>query len=74
VRYADPGYQADGKKRYPIDTEAHVRAALSYINKGSNASRYSSGNLSKVRSAIYAAAKRFGIDTYEAAGKAAGGK
>lgn len=27
VAYADPGYQSDGKKRYPIDTEAHIRAA-----------------------------------------------
>ena len=27
VTYADPGYQSDGVKRYPIDTEAHTRAA-----------------------------------------------
>src|SRR5215831_8093109 len=33
VKYADPGYQSDGKKRYPIDTEKHIRAAWNYINK-----------------------------------------
>ena len=27
VDYADPGYQADGKKRLPLDTADHVRAA-----------------------------------------------
>ena len=74
VRYADPGYQADNKKRYPIDSEEHVRAALSYINQRGNAGKYSSADLAKVRRAIYAAAKRFGIDTYAEAGKKAGGK
>jgi hypothetical protein len=38
VTYADPGYQKDGKKRYPLDTEAHCRAAWSYINMPKNAS------------------------------------
>ena len=27
IVYADPGYQPDGKKRYPIDSERHIRAA-----------------------------------------------
>lgn len=63
VTYADPGYQSDKKKRYPIDTEAHVRAALSYINQGGNAAKYSSGDLAKVKAKIYAAAKKFGIKT-----------
>ena len=26
VEYADPGYR-DGQKRYPVDSETHVRAA-----------------------------------------------
>ena len=33
VEYADPGYQSDGVKRYPLDTEKHVRAALSYFGQ-----------------------------------------
>src|SRR6185437_2803811 len=36
VSYADPGYQSDKQKRYPIDTAAHVRAAWSYINQSKN--------------------------------------
>src|SRR4029077_9501783 len=40
LNFADPGYQPDGKQRYPIDTERHLRAAWSYINKPRNAGRY----------------------------------
>ena len=62
VEYADPGYQSDKKKRYPVDTEEHARAAWSYINKGSNASAYSGGDLAKVKAKIRAACKKFGIE------------
>ncbi len=60
VTYADPGYQSDGQKRYPIDTEEHIRAAWSYINQAGNASKYSSENLARVKSRISAAMKRIG--------------
>jgi hypothetical protein len=56
--YADPGYQEDGKKRYPVDTEAHVRAAWSYVNQDKNAKQYSSGDLAKVKAKIVAAWKK----------------
>jgi hypothetical protein len=62
VTYADPGYQKDGKSRYPIDTEEHVRAAWSYINQKKNAAKYSPGNLSKIKAKIAAAMKRHGAD------------
>ena len=71
VDYADPGYQSDGKKRYPIDTKEHVKAALSYIGQTKNAAKYSAGDLAKVKAKIHAAAKKFGIgagkeeDSYE---------
>jgi uncharacterized membrane protein (UPF0127 family) len=61
VTYADPGYQSDGKKRYPIDTEEHVRAAWSYINQGKNGSAYTSGQLASIKGRIKSAAKKFGI-------------
>jgi chromosome segregation ATPase len=61
VQYADPGYQKDGVARYPVDTEAHARAAWSYVNQESNARKYSPENLAKVRRAILAALKRFGV-------------
>lgn len=63
VTYADPGYQKDGKKRYPIDTEAHVRAAWSYINQADNASQYSPEQLASIKGRIKSAMKKFGIQT-----------
>jgi len=57
VKYADPGYQSDGKKRYPIDSERHIRAAWNYINKPHNAGKYSSEHLSAIKSRIVAAWK-----------------
>lgn len=65
VKYADPGYQDDGKNRYPLDTAEHVKAAWSYINMPKNAEKYSSGDLAKVKAAIKAAAPKFGIDISE---------
>jgi len=62
VSYADPGYQKDKKKRYPIDTAAHVRAAWSYINQGDNASLYTAAQLARIKSRIKSAAKKFGIN------------
>ena len=61
VTYADAGLQADGKKRYPVDTEAHVRAAWSYINQGKNASAYSSSQLASIKAKIKAATEKFGV-------------
>jgi hypothetical protein len=62
VTYADPGYQKDGKKRYPLDSAAHCRAAWSYINMPKNAAEYTAEQLSSIKSKIKAAAKKFGID------------
>lgn len=62
VTYADPGYQKDGKKRYPIDTAEHVRAAWSYINKAKNGGFYSADQLARIKGKIMAAAKKFGIE------------
>jgi hypothetical protein len=57
VEYADPGYQDDKKKRYPIDTEKHIRAAWSYINKPKNAGKYSADELKRIKNKIIAAWK-----------------
>jgi hypothetical protein len=57
VEYADPGYQADGKQRYPIETDRHIRAAWNYINKPGNASRYTGDQRKRIRAAIIAAWK-----------------
>jgi hypothetical protein len=55
--YADPGYQPDGKRRYPVDTERHIRAAWNYINRPSNAQRYTTDQLGRIRATIIAAWK-----------------
>jgi phage head maturation protease len=57
VAYADPGYQTDGKKRYPIDTGTHIRAAWNFINRPSNAQRYTAAQLDKIKARIIAAWK-----------------
>jgi HK97 family phage major capsid protein/HK97 family phage prohead protease len=62
VTYADPGLQSDGKKRYPIDTAEHCKAAWSYINQADNAGKYSSDDLAKIKGRIKSAAKKFGIE------------
>lgn len=58
VHYADPGYKADKKKRYPIDTAEHIRAAWSYINQEKNHAGYNSGEVSKIKSRIVSAWKK----------------
>lgn len=62
VEYADPGYQKDGKKRYPIDTAEHCRAAWSYINHPHNESMYTPQQVAEIKSKIRAAAKKLGVD------------
>lgn len=62
VEYADPGYQSDGKKRYPIDTHDHCVAAWDYINQANNASKYSPQHLAEVKGRIKAAGKNYGIN------------
>ncbi len=69
VHYADPGYQKDGKKRYPLDTEAHCRAAWSYINMPKNASQYSAEHLAAIKGRIKAALKKYGVDVTDNAGR-----
>jgi HK97 family phage prohead protease len=65
VTYADPGYQKDKKKRYPLDTEEHVRAAWSYINQEANAKKYSAQQLASIKSKIKTAMTKFGIKADE---------
>jgi HK97 family phage prohead protease len=67
VTYADPGYQSDGKKRYPLDTEEHIRAAWSYINQSGNAGKYTSEQAALIKGRIRAAMKRIGATVSEAA-------
>ena len=60
VQFADPT-----NNKYPIDTEEHVRAAWSYINKKSNAAKYAADEVDAIKGRIKRAAKRFDIEISE---------
>ena len=57
VRFADPT-----NHKYPIDTEEHVRAAWSYINKKSNAAKYDADEVESIKDRIKRAADKYDID------------
>ena len=75
--YADPGYRADGKKRYPIESEENIRAAWSYIHEEKNAAEYTPEQLAAIRRRIIAAWRRVidpeGPPAAEAAARDEGG-
>ena len=56
IPYADPR-----NEKYPIDSYAHVRAAISYFSMPKNADKYSEEEQEKMWSRIKAAAKKFDI-------------
>ena len=69
---SDPSQYLDPQGwKYPVDTEEHVRAALSYLSQESNASKYSDSQLKTMWSKLKAAANKFGITVGESTGKAA---
>jgi len=55
--YADPE-----NYKYPIDTKAHVRAAISYFSNPKNAGKYSKSKQKSIWSRIKRAAKKFKIE------------
>jgi len=65
VTYADPGYQADGKKRYPLDSVEHCKAAWSYINQAGNAAQYTAEQLSAIKGRIKSALRKYGVTVSE---------
>jgi hypothetical protein len=69
--YADPGYQADKKQRYELDTPAHIRAAWAFISKTANAKAYTAAQLKRIKGRIKAAAGKADI-TIAAEGWTAG--
>lgn len=61
VNYADPGWQEDGKPRYPLNTKEHVRAAARYFGMPKNKEKYSVDHQEQIENAIKKAEKEFGI-------------
>jgi hypothetical protein len=61
VVYADPGYLADKKKRYPLNNIRRAKAAWSYINQADNARQYTANQLKRVKGRIKKALRNFGV-------------
>lgn len=61
VEYADPGLQADKQRRYPLDTDANVRAAWAAVAESATAARYEPAGLKAVRARVRAAMHRHDI-------------
>lgn len=59
--YADPGYQDDKAKRYPLDTLAHAKSAWSYVNMPKNAKMYTANQLKRIKQRIIKALRKFGV-------------
>ncbi len=59
---SDIPYADEVNKKYPIDNEAHVRAAISYISMPRNSKKYSADELKTIKGKIRAAAKKFNIE------------
>jgi HK97 family phage prohead protease len=55
VEYADPGYRADGGKRYRLDSEDRIRAAWHAINKSADA--YTPEQARRIKARVVAAWK-----------------
>lgn len=62
VKYADTGFQKDGKSRYPLDSEEHCRSAWAYINMPKNAAKYSAEELKIVKGRIREALEKYDVD------------
>lgn len=56
-QYGDVKFADEKNKKYPIDTEEHIRAAWNYINKDANAGKYSADEVQLIKSHIVAAWK-----------------
>lgn len=61
-KYGDVEYADEEDHKYPINTEAHVRAAWSYIHMPKNQHGMSPEKVSAIKHKIAAKAKKYGIE------------
>ncbi|MCW2900934.1 MAG: hypothetical protein JWO67_3199 [Streptosporangiaceae bacterium] len=59
--FADPGYQKDKVKRYPIGDKKSAKAAWSYINQAKNAADYTAPQIKRIKARITKALTKFGV-------------
>ncbi len=63
--YADPGFRADGMRRYPINTGTHVETAWAFINIERNQMGYTAAQVASIKQRIQAAAETFNVNLDE---------
>src|SRR6478736_5127854 len=56
-KYGDVTFADEKNKKYPLDSESHIRSAWSYVNQEKNASKYSAADLTTIKNKIIAAWK-----------------
>lgn len=61
-KYGDVEFADPVNKKYPIDTDEHIRAAWSYINHKDNAAKYDSDEVKSIKNRIKRAAKTHDIE------------
>ena len=61
TKYGEVAYADPKNKKYPIDTEAHVRAALSYWGQAKNRNEYSEEDQQAITRRIESAKQKFKI-------------
>ena len=61
-KYGDVKFADETNKKYPIDTEEHVRAAWNYINHKDNAAKYEASEVKTIKERIKRAAKEKGVE------------
>lgn len=67
VHYADPGFEADGKSRFPLNTPELVRDAIRFYAVPHNVAQFTPAQQARITEAIAIAAKQFGINVKETA-------
>lgn len=60
--YADPGYQADKEKRYPLDTKAGAKTAWARVHESEVARAYTSAQLKRIRQRVTKALRGHGVE------------
>ncbi|MFK0222229.1 DUF6582 domain-containing protein [Streptomyces vinaceus] len=59
--YADPGYQADKEKRFPLDTKAQAKTAWRRVHESETARRYTSAQIKRIRERTVKALRKQGV-------------
>lgn len=62
IKYADPGYLKDGRKRYPLDSERNIKSAWSFLHMPKYVGKYTSSQVASMRDLIVKAWKAANLE------------